>query len=285
MRPITQRGFTLIELVLVILLLGLVGIGFGKIVASSMSIYVDSKTREALVQQGRFITDRIDKEIRNAVPNSVRVSDDGSCVEWLPIKNSAIYDYDDLSLVTESSDGYSSIIRLLPSELSDGDADTSINAGDRITIMPLEQSELYDASPASSADEPYSVALVKEGVIFTPGASATMVDVSLPLGTSFNNISPARRAFFYDKKAAVGFCWQAGDEELMRYSDYGIRPSVLSTTNASDGVLMSQHISDAVFKMEDATLQRNGLLKVMLTFTQNGESIRFDSNVLIQNTP
>lgn len=49
-----SRGFTLIEMVITIILLGIVGLFLGNIARQAMGIYVDTTAREALIQQGRF---------------------------------------------------------------------------------------------------------------------------------------------------------------------------------------------------------------------------------------
>lgn len=86
-----SRGFTLIEMVITIILLGIVGLFLGNIAGQAMGIYVDTTAREALIQQGRFLTERMSRELREAVPNSVLVDEDNTCIEFLPITNSAIY--------------------------------------------------------------------------------------------------------------------------------------------------------------------------------------------------
>ncbi len=78
-----SRGFTLIEMVITIILLGIVGLFLGNIAGQAMGIYVDTTAREALIQQGRFLTERMSRELREAVPNSVLVDEDRSGPRWL----------------------------------------------------------------------------------------------------------------------------------------------------------------------------------------------------------
>lgn len=103
-----QRGFTLIEMVISIILLAVVGLFLGSVIRQGLSIYVDSSAREALIQQGRFVTERLSRELREAVPNSVLVAN--GCIEFLPITNSAIYSSLPSSLAPSTT------IRLLPIE-------------------------------------------------------------------------------------------------------------------------------------------------------------------------
>lgn len=84
-----SRGFTLIEMVISIILLSIVGLFLGNVIGQAMGIYAGTSAREALIQQGRFVTERMSRELREAVPNSMLVAN--GCIEFLPIINSGIY--------------------------------------------------------------------------------------------------------------------------------------------------------------------------------------------------
>ncbi|MEC9260142.1 MAG: prepilin-type N-terminal cleavage/methylation domain-containing protein, partial [Pseudomonadota bacterium] len=68
-----NRGFTLIELVTVIVILGVASAGIASFVRGSMQTYIDVSTREQLLSESRFAIERLKRELRNAVPNSVRI--------------------------------------------------------------------------------------------------------------------------------------------------------------------------------------------------------------------
>ena len=261
------RGFTLIEMVLVIVLLGIVGLSFGNIVSQAMNIYVDSTTREALSQQGRFITDRMHKELRNAVPGSVRISQANTCIEWLPIKNTAIYE--ELPVAPDSS----STIRILP--------EAYIDSTDRLVVFPVTTSELYNSVTATS-----SVAQPAADISFTPDEDAEMVDVTLTDTHSFPASSPARRLYIYAEPRA--YCWRSN--KIYLYKDYDLivdafEPDPELEPFSGTEVLMAENVTDASFEAEDASLIRNAQVKIELKFSANDETLRFDHNVLIHNTP
>lgn len=48
---------------------------------------------------------------------------------------------------------------------------------------------------------------------------------------------------------------------------------------------MAENISRANFVVDTPSLQRNGLIKIELTFADRGEEVRFDHDALIYNTP
>jgi len=173
-----ERGFTLIEMVISITLLGIVGLFIGEVIRQSLVLYSDSASREALVQQGRFVTERLRREIREAVPNSVIVSSD--CIEILPITNSAIY------IDLPSPSAVSSAIRVLPIE-------KSIPANERVVVYPTSANDLRADVTATG-----QTAQVLTAVDFAAsGAMTSMVDVTLTQASGFETLSPADRLYFY----------------------------------------------------------------------------------------
>ncbi len=256
-----MRGFTLIEMVISIVLLSIVGLFLGEVIRQSLVLYADSSSRESLIQQGRFVTERLRREIRESVPNSVVVVND--CIEILPITNSAIY------LELPSPTAVSSSIRVLPIE-------KQISAGERIVVYPTDAKQLRKDVDGSS-----QTAQVKSAVNFTSASLSTMVDVTLTKDTGFNVSSPAKRLYFY--RQPVAFCLVGND--LFRYADYPLDRELLAPPFLGKGAKVAGNISDVNFVVEGSKLQRNGLVKMELTFAKNGEQIRFDHDALIYNTP
>ncbi|WP_171341602.1 PilW family protein [Vibrio coralliilyticus] len=257
-----MRGFTLIEMVVSITLLGIVGLFVGEVVRQSLVLYSDSSNREALIQQGRFATERLRREIREAIPNSVVVAN--SCIEILPITNSAIY----MDLPTALS--VSSSIRVLP-------VVKSIAAGERIVVYPTDSAELREDVDGSG-----QTAQVSTTVDFAAsGAMTSMVDVDLTVSTGFTTLSPADRLYFY--REPVAFCLVGN--ELLRYSGYDLDRATLTPALLGTGVRVAGNLNQVNFVVADPQLQRNGLVKMELTFVGNGELVRFDHDALIYNTP
>ena len=84
-------GFTLIELILVIILLSIVAIFSFRFVGIGSEMYVTGADRVRLLDQSRFAIERITRELRNSVPNSARVTGSGECLEFVPIKTAGTY--------------------------------------------------------------------------------------------------------------------------------------------------------------------------------------------------
>ncbi|KGK18758.1 PilW family protein [Vibrio navarrensis] len=254
-----QRGFTLIEMVISIILLAVVGLFLGSVIRQGLSIYVDSSAREALIQQGRFVTERLSRELREAVPNSVLVAN--GCIEFLPITNSAIY-----SELPSAAGPF----RLLP-------INKQVTQDERLVVLPRDAQSLL-GYPSPNAEQ---IALITQSVVFNASNQLTMVDVPISAANPFSLQSPARRVYFY--RTPVAFCYR--DNRLYRYADYDFTRSALEPSELGTGVLMAENLSQASFEEAEPELQRNGLIKIELTFEDRGEKVEFVHNALIYNTP
>ncbi len=69
-----KRGFTLVELVIVLVVLAIVSVGITGFIRSSTQIFIDASERERLLREGSFAVERINREISTALPNSVRLT-------------------------------------------------------------------------------------------------------------------------------------------------------------------------------------------------------------------
>ena len=86
-----QCGFTLIELIVVIVLLGILGFGTTQFIINSSQSYVDTARRERQGSAARTAIEKMSRELRNALPNSVRTSAGNSCIEFVPVLGGSIY--------------------------------------------------------------------------------------------------------------------------------------------------------------------------------------------------
>ncbi|NVD07580.1 prepilin-type N-terminal cleavage/methylation domain-containing protein [Vibrio sp. JPW-9-11-11] len=84
-----QRGFTLIEMILTIVVGGILVLGIAGFVELGARGYADTVDRQRLQTQAKFVLEKMAREVRHAVPNLFRSED--NCVYFYPIIYSGFY--------------------------------------------------------------------------------------------------------------------------------------------------------------------------------------------------
>ena len=137
-----KRGFTLIELIAVIVILGAASAGIAAFVRSSMQTYIDVSTRDQLLSESRFAIERLKRELRNALPNSVRITGDTSfqCIEFVPIDWATVYtDLPDAADPTYTID----VVAL---HNIDNEPYEITGSDNYAVVFPTRSEDVYDAS-------------------------------------------------------------------------------------------------------------------------------------------
>lgn len=259
------RGFTLVELVAVIVLLGLLAAISTQFLSGGARVYVDSLRRDALAQQGRIATERVARELRNALPGSVRVASDFGvqCVEFYPIVDASTY----RGRVSDAAISSFEAVNF-----------AYISGGAQVAIYPIDNNSVYGVGTVALA-----------GLRQVDDALSDIRVVHLTAPEQFANESPQRR--FFIVSPAVSFCAQDG--ALSRYEGYATA-SAQPVPPASGGWLLADNIrlndGGAVnpFTFTAGTLERAGVVTLDFRFMDNTESdewVRFSQQVFVRNTP
>ncbi|WP_219116018.1 type II secretion system protein J [Janthinobacterium sp. UMAB-56] len=85
------RGFTLVEMIIVIVITGIIGGMVAMFIRLPVQGYVDANARADLADLADTAVRRIARDVRLALPNSVRVSTDGKYLELLLTKSGGRY--------------------------------------------------------------------------------------------------------------------------------------------------------------------------------------------------
>ena len=89
--PVRHAGFTLVEAVIVIAIIGIVGAIVAVFIRLPVQNYADSVARAEVTDEADLALRRMTRELRLALPNSIRVNADGSAIEFLLTKTGGRY--------------------------------------------------------------------------------------------------------------------------------------------------------------------------------------------------
>ena len=258
-----SRGFTLVELIAVMVvfaILAAMGSGF---VVNSFEAYQQTIERNTMVSRSRALIERISRQLHIALPYSVRVSASGECLEFMQLTGGASY-FGQLPDVNNGAPP-TSTINTAPFSLSLGSAVS-------VAVGAMAPDEVYNTSnTASRAD-----------VATTSGNPISQITLASPHRFLRNSIN--ERVYVMDSPER--FCVTAG--QMIHYSNYGLTTGVL--TDADPGGAMAIMSDDIVagnpsFTLSPATEIRNTLVLLTFAISRNNETMNINHRVQLRNVP
>ncbi len=254
-----ERGFTLIELIAVIVVLSIMATFSVRFVVSTIDNYNRTVDRGKLVAHGRQALERMTRQLRTAVPNSVRVTNANQCVEFLPIAGGGNY----IGELADANNGAAA-----QASISTGGYQVTFGSALYAFVAALSTTEIYSGSAAS--------------VAISAAEDHSDSTLSLAAAHQFLRNSISHRFFLADNP--VAFCVAAN--ELRYYSGYAT-PTTTTGVPAGVGSLMAQGVASdgSPFTLSAGAETRNSLLAVRLTFTRHSETVALNQEVLIRNVP
>ncbi len=272
-KGICQRGFTLVEMVTVIIILGILAVGVTSFIVFGTRIFLDSTSVDQVLSQSRFALERMTRDIRNAAPNSLRVRSDGSqwqCLEFVPIEAASNY----LSMPVYPNAASNSGTAIV--------APMTVSANYMALIYPLVTSDVY-ANPESSTGKLFSINSVS--------TAANVTTYTFNRNVQFAEASPRQRFFLVSQPISYCFIRGGSSVSLYRYANYGINnPTQLAPSAMGTGVLMAEGITndlaaDAPIELEPATLVNNAIVMLTPEFEAVGQKFRYQQQVQVVNVP
>jgi len=279
------HGFTLIELVITIAVGSVVVAFMALFIVMPMNAYTAQTRRASLVDASDSALRFMARDLRSALPNSVRVVSGGTvtALELLATTDGARYQ--------DSGPLANPALAL----------DFTAPDGAFATTVPFTQLTLPWTSSA------YYLVIYNVGV---PGANAyQMSNVITPAGTTITisagaspnqnlvTLSPAFQFAFgspgkriYLVSGPVSYLCDTAAGTLTRYSGYAIASAqpVSAATLAGAGAtsaLVAADVGGCQFTYSPGTAQRNALATLSLQITQSGESVQLLHEVQVVNAP
>lgn len=280
-----QAGFTLVELVITIAVGSVVVAFMAMFIVMPMNAYSAQTRRATLVDSADSALRFMGRDLRSALPNSVRVTSGATtqALELLATLDGARY-----------QDG---------GPLSNPALELDFTAADGAfaTTVPFTQLTLPWSSTSAY------LAIYNVGV---PGADAyQMANVITPAGTAISvsagatanqnlvTLSPAFRFAYgspgkrvYLVSGPVTYLCDTSAGTLTRFSGYTIQSSQPTTAGALLGAGASQAtvatgVSGCQFVYSAGTAQRNALATLTLGLSNSGESVQLLNEVQVVNVP
>lgn len=267
-----SAGFTLIEMITVILILGIVVVGLSSFVIFGTRIFVESSAVDQVLSQSRFGIERMTRDIRRAVPNSMRTltAIDGSfqCLELLPIAAST--SYINAPFVPQTAQNNLTAIKSI----------RPIVNNQSVLIYPLTTAEIYN--PQGTTAKRFIVQSVTE--------LGDKLTITLTQSVRFTEASAVKRLYVADSPLSYCFVNNASNVELRLYQNYGYKVNQPAPAAMGNGVLMAQHVANVLAVnpaviLTPSTLMTNAIVHLQPLFSVNGETFQYQHQVQVMNVP
>ena len=266
------RGFTLVEMVIVIVITGIIGAMVAVFIRVPVQGYIDTTARAALADTADTAARRLTRDVRLALPNSVRVSNDGLFLELLLTKTGGRYLSEDdpntipgnvlaFDPLTPGNPNVFTIVGAAPSGVQ------TIVPGDFIVVNNLGDQPPVDAYDCSGQCNRAQVASIS-------GTNVTLVK------NRFVEQTPSMPSLSYRfqvvSTVVTYHCAPNanGSGTLTRYAGYVIEAaqpvSTAALTGAPSAALMANQVAACAFFFDTLPNLQRGLVSVSLTLGASG---------------
>ena len=260
-------GVTLVEMVIVIAITGIIAAMVVVFMRRPLEGYTDATRRAELTDIADTALRRITRDLRTALPNSVRVDGTGKFIEFLQTSGGGRYraSVDSAgagnTLDFTTSDSSFDVIGPMP----------NFAGGESIVVYNLNSDSTITEANAYSGDNRAS---------YDSNSGST---ISLNPGKQFPNPSPGQR--FQVVQYPVTYGCDLATGRLTRYWNYGIAPGQATPPGGSSALLATSVTECSFSYSTSGATGRTGVIALMLTVQQGDEKVRLFQQVHVSNVP
>ena len=278
-------GFTLVELVITIAVGSVVVAFMAMFIVMPMNAYSAQTRRATLVDSADSALRFIGRDLRSALPNSVRVTSGATvqALELLATIDGARY-----------QDGGPLTNPALELDFSAADGAFSTTVPFTQLTLPWSSTSAYlvvynVGVPGANAYEMANIITpAGTSIGVAAGATANQNLVTLSPAFKFAYGSPGKRVYLVS--GPVTYLCDTSAGTLTRYSGYTIASTQPASSAALLGAgatsaLVASGVSSCQLDYSSGTAQRNALATLTLALTNSGESIRLLNEVQVVNVP
>lgn len=288
-----HHGFTLIELVVVIVVGGLLAASLTVFLRPSIDGYLSLRRRAELLAEADAVLTGMVREVRRAVPNSVRTPGD-QCFELVPARGGGRMR---IGPDTVNDSGVGCTPGAQCSAVVDTSAATSVfdvlaasgdapAAGDWVVINNQNGNDVYQGGTRSQIT-----------AVATPNAAFGVSRLSIQSfqvspgydGARYSWVADQDQAVFYGCIGADGSVDDEGNGRgrLVRLSRYGFNSGVPSACPSSGGEVLASHVRRCsfVYDPNQGATQQSGFVWLDLELAIHGEVARLGMGAHVMNVP
>ena len=280
-----QRGFTMVEAIVVIVITGILGSVMAMFIRLPVRSYTDSVSRAAATDVADGAMRRLTRDLRLALPNSIRVGDGGRYIEFLETSAGLRYQAEDdvdPALVpgehlswTDAARVRFAVVGGLPSDRH------RPRAGDFVVVYNLGQGQ----EPGNAYD--CTVVCNRARIASLDATSITLDNNPFPAQAALVALtSPSRR--LHVVTGPVTYRCDSATGRIIRYWDYPISAAMQLPPVGGRSAILADRVDSCAFKYSEQGNVRSGLVGISLVLRVAGETegtLALEHQVHVDNTP
>ena len=257
-----EQGFTLIEIIMVILIVGIIGTTGSELISTFFSGFSDTESRMELFEEGELAMMRMERDLHNMVPNGIDITTNNATdIHFGIIDETALptaglsgrFTYPTPANLDQIQD------EMNTAALSSGNLISIYNTSwDNLTASPSTNRRVYHVDSVAS-----NIMTIHKDVIAAPSTHR-----------------------YYPVTTAVRYYLDGTGSVLLRAeSSITHNTDFLSTLNSQQGYPLLSNITSLAFNYSPSSLTSNSLVTISFTISRKGNRINLHKEIQVQNVP
>ncbi|MBI4985567.1 MAG: type II secretion system protein [Rhodocyclales bacterium] len=266
-----NRGFTLLELVMVIVITGVIASSLTIFLVPAVNSYFDSRRRADLTDLADTALRRMSQDIRRAVPNSIR-SFSGTCFSLSPTTSGGRY-----RVATDTVNGVGQAV----------DTSTTTSSFDVLSPMGTvpAANDWVVVDNENSADVYAGTNRGQVSGVATPAATAGLTRITLTGATQFPAGYDGGRFVVVSNGEQAVFYSCNGGTLYRTVAAFGANQA--TTCGLTNGAIVATDIAGCTFVYDpnQGATQQSGFVWMRLQLSRSGETITLTHGAHVDNAP
>lgn len=295
MNSVRSAGFSIIELIVVVVVMGVIAASVGIFISGPIRGSVDLALRAELVDAADTALRRMARDLQLALPNSIRLASAGGAtyLEYLEVRTGGRYRAEPTNPATSTASPST-----CPDTNGDSEADEDVldftqadtcfrSLGDVPNLAQIVPNSdylvIYNLGTAIANANAWEFTGTggNKSLITSVSASVNNENLITFQSHQFRYASPGNR--FNVVSGPVSYVCNPATGELRRVSSYPI--STTQSTSLAAGVLLASGVSACTISYVAGATERNGVVAVTLTLSRNNESVTLYHEIHVDNVP